>query len=407
MRSRLPKRVILLGWVSFFADISSEMIYPLMPLFLVGILGSPTLALGMIEGIAQAIVSVLSAFSGSITDRTGKRVPLVRWGYGLPILGKSIVALAGSWHLVLVGRSIDRFGKGLRGSPRDALIADAIDADRRGEAFGYHRMMDTAGAFVGVMIAGAALWLLQRQNIESAYRVIFGLAAFLAFCSLIVSLFVQETDSSPKQDMIKVETSKAKEFRSSLQGLGSEYWITLLILSIFAFANSSDAFLLLKASDVGLSGLQVVLIYALYNLSYSLFSPTAGKLSDYSGRWKIICIGWAIYALVYAGVAITNDFYIWGLFALYGVYMALTEGVSKALVIDCVPNEKRGTALGLLYMALGFSALSSNVLTGFLWDNFGQTVPFIVGSLMAVVAIAIVLFSGKLNDLKPPLKNAN
>ena len=396
LKEKLPKRVILLGWVSFFADISSEMLYPLMPLFLVGVLGAPILALGFIEGIAHAIVSVMSAFSGTITDRTGKRVSFIRWGYGLPVLGKTIICLAGSWYFVLLGRSVDRFGKGLRGSPRDALIANAIKPERRGEAFGYHRMMDTAGAFVGVMIAASALWFLEGRNIELVYRIIFGIAALLAFCSLIVSFFVQEIDATPIPQTA-AEMAQSKSFSLTVSGLGREYWITLLILIVFAFANSSDTFLLLRASDVGLSALQVVLIYALYNLSYSLFSYSSGKLSDSYGRWKIIAIGWAIYAFVYSGIALTDNFFIWGLFALYGVYMALTEGVSKALIIDCVPAVKRGTALGILYMALGFSALSSNLLAGYLWDNSGKTAPFWVGSMTALVAILLIIFSGRLS----------
>lgn len=394
LKEKLPKRVILLGWVSFFADISSEMLYPLMPLFLVGVLGAPILALGFIEGIAHAIVSVMSAFSGTITDRTGKRVSFIRWGYGLPVLGKTIICLAGSWYYVLLGRSVDRLGKGLRGSPRDALIANSVDPMRRGEAFGYHRMMDTAGAFVGVIIAAAALWLLEGRNIEIVYRIIFGIAAVLAFCSLIVSFLVKESEVISVQRTAEMLPSKS--FSLTFIGLSREYWITLIILTVFAFANSSDTFLLLRASDVGLSALQVVLIYALYNLSYSLFSYSSGKLSDRYGRWKIITIGWAIYALVYSGIAVTDNFFIWGLFALYGIYMALTEGVSKALIVDCVPSIKQGTALGILYMALGFSALSSNLLAGYLWDNSGKTAPFWVGATMALVAILIIILSGRL-----------
>ena len=368
-----------------------------MPLFLVGVLGSPTLALGLIEGIAQAIVSLMSAFSGALTDRTGKRVGFVRWGYGLPILGKALIALAGSWHVVLVGRSVDRIGKGLRGSPRDALIADAIDADRRGAAFGFHRMMDTAGAFLGVIIAAAALWILEGRNVELVYRIIFGLAAVLAVCSLIVTFFVDEGAPAQKTG---VEVSPAEPeklaWRVSFQGLGREYWVTLAILAIFAFANRSDAFLLLRASNVGLSPLHVVLIYALYNLSYSLFSYPAGKLSDSFGRWKTIAVGWGIYAVVYAGIAVTDNYFIWPLFAVYGTYMALTEGVSKALVVDCVPADRKGTAIGMLYLVLGFSALSSNVLAGFLWDSFGQSAPFWVGSLTAMVAVLVVILSGRI-----------
>jgi len=395
MTNKLPRRVIFLGWISFFADISSEMIYPLLPLFLVGVLHSPVIGLGLIEGAAQAIVSVVSAFSGTISDRSGRRVSYVRWGYGLPILGKTLICLAGSWYVVLLGRSVDRFGKGIRGTPRDALLADAVDANKRGEAFGYHRMMDTAGAFVGVVIAAVILWLFQGQNTEFVYRIVFGLAALLACCSFIISFFIHDGEVS-RHVGDGDNATKAYSIWSAIAGLGREYWTTLLILTVFAFANSSDTFLLLRASDIGLSSFQVVLIYALYNLSYSLFSFSAGKLSDQYGRWKVIVTGWAIYSLVYAGIATTNTFYIWGLFPLYGIYMALTEGVSKALIIDCVPSQTKGTALGILYMALGLSALSSNLLAGYLWDNFGKTTPFWVGSLVAVISILIVFLTGRL-----------
>ncbi len=382
--------------MSFFADISSEMIYPLIPLFLVGVLGAPTLALGLIEGVAQAIVSLMSAISGTISDRSGKRVAFVRWGYGLPILGKALISIAGSWQFVLVGRTIDRFGKGLRGSPRDVLIADAVPPNRRGEAFGFHRMMDTAGALVGVLIAAGCLWLLQLENLETVYRTIFAISAVLAFCSLAVSFFVVDPQSSSAS--LEEEPAQKPTFRVAIQGLGREYWVTLSILSVFAFANSSDAFLLLRAADVGLSALQVVLIYALYNLSYSMCSFSAGKLSDRHGRWKIISLGWLIYAVIYAGMAVTNSYFIWILFGVYGLYMALTEGVSKALIVDCVPAHKKGTAIGILYMALGLSALSSNIIAGYLWDSVGKSAPFWVGSLSAVVAILTVLFSGRLTS---------
>lgn len=203
MRNRgneLPQQVILLGWVSFFADISSEMIYPIIPLFLVGVLGSSSSALGFIEGMAQAIVSVIALLSGIFSDRIQRRVPFVRWGYGLPILGKFIISISTSWHFLLVGRLADRFGKGLRGSPRDALLAESIQYSRRGEAFGFHRMMDTAGALVGVLIAAGCLWQWQNKGAEFVYRLIFIIAAILALCLLIVSFFVSETSAATKRN---------------------------------------------------------------------------------------------------------------------------------------------------------------------------------------------------------------
>lgn len=399
MRSKLPKQVILLGWVSFFADVSSEMIYPLLPLFLNSVLGAPVLALGLIEGLAQAVVSVMSALSGIFSDRIRKRVGFVRWGYGLPILGKALICIAASWNVVLLGRLIDRLGKGLRGSPRDALLADAIEVERRGEAFGYHRMMDTAGATLGVLIAAAALWFLRGESTSYMYRVVFGLSALLAVSSLVVTWFISEAET-PASINVHSEGSAAKLSAETHTHLGRRYWETLVILAVFAFANSSDTFLLLRASHLGLSGLEVVLAYALYNVTYALFSQRSGRLSDTFGRWGIILTGWILYAVVYAGVACVSGGYLWFLFALYGVYMALTEGVSKALIVDCVPASKRGEALGLLYMVLGFSALSSNLLAGYLWDRVGTAAPFWLGSCTALAAVGLALGSGRLRRLR-------
>lgn len=382
---RLPKTIILLAWVSFFADVSTDMIYPLIPIFISQVLGEQILTLGLIEGIAQAVVSILAAFSGILSDKIGKRIHFVRIGYGLPIIGKTIISFATSWQSLLIGRLIDRFGKGLRGSPRDSIIANSIESSRSGEAFGFHRMLDTLGAFVGVIIAVFILWFLKDQNIENVCRKVFTVSAILALFSLAISLFVKEQKISKKKF----------DFKLNLSDLNKKYWVTLGILSTFAFANSSDTFLLLKASDVGLSPLQVVLAYALYNFCYASFSLPAGKLSDKLGKWKMILAGWSIYALVYAGIAFTSSYYLWFLFALYGIYMALTEGVSKALISDTIPNHAKGTAFGILYMSLGFSALSSNIIAGYSWDNFGKSTPFIIGSATSIIAIALLMLNKK------------
>ena len=388
--SHLPKRVILVGWISFFADISSEMIYPLVPLFLVGVLGSTALTLGAIEGLAQAIVSVMSLFSGALSDRVHKRVRFIQWGYGLPILGKGLLAFATTWQLVLTGRAIDRLGKGLRGSPRDALIAESVESNQRGAAFGFHRMMDTVGAFVGVLIAAFALKFLGGDHVSSAYRIVFFVAAVLAVCSFVISLVIDDPSSQAHPSSHPTHSERREPIWAQLSGLGREYWTTLCILALFAFANSSDAFLLLKAADVGLTPVEVVLIYALYNFTYATFSYYAGKLSDRLGRWKIITVGWIIYAFVYLGIAVATSHYLWPLFALYGVYIALTEGVSKALIIDCAPAHKKGTALGLLYLTLGCSAISSNLLAGYLWDSVTKSSPFFVGAGFAALAVITV-----------------
>ena len=263
-------------------------------------------------------------------------------------------------------------------------------------------MMDTSGAFIGVLLAGGALWLLQGNDELISYRLVFGFAALLALCSFIISFFVDEDTNGGSHNANEKRTPSVKGSGLSLfSGLGRDYWITLAILGVFAFANSSDAFLLLRASHVGLSPLQVVMVYALYNLSYALFSYRAGTLSDRYGRWQMIAIGWTLYATVYGGIALTNSHYIWGLFLIYGLYMALTEGVSKALIVDSVPADKRGSALGLLYLVLGCSALTSNILAGYLWENFGMSSPFWVGSFTAFGGVIIIFLSGRLRASSP------
>lgn len=394
MIKKLPSRVVLLGWVSLLADISSEMIYPLIPLFLTVILGAPAIALGLIEGGSQLIVSVMTAYSGIKSDRTGKRVPFVRWGYGLPVLGKALLSIAYSWHFVFLGKTVDRFGKGLRGSPRDALIADAATAEGRGAAFGFHRTMDTAGAVIGVFLA--ALLMSFLVNDASSYRLAFALSSIFALLSLSITFFVKESESI--SDFKK--TTNNSSLINSVSSLGRRYWTTLSVLMLFAFANSSDAFLLLRAADVGLTPVKVILAYALYNFGYSALSYFGGKISDKVGRWKVILVGWILYAVVYAGFAVTTSTEVWALFALYGLYMALTEGVSKALIIDCVSSEHRGTALGVLYSSLGMAAISSNILAGYLWDSVSKAAPFYVGAAFAVIAIFGVIVSGLTKEEK-------
>lgn len=409
----LPRRVILLGWVSFFADVSGEMIYPLLPLFLVGVLGASATSLGWVEGIAMALVAVMGALAGWRSDRVvrglRRRVPWLRWGYGLPVVGKSILAVSIAWPMVLAGRTVDRLGKGLRGSPRDALIADTVPAPDRGRAFGFHRAMDTAGAMLGVLLAALLLWWFTGTptpvdpGVESgpvaagasdagAFRAVFAVAAGLGLVSWIITFFVRE--SAPVDESSSAGTAVERPARSEAAGalprLPASYWKTLALLLIFALANSSDTFLLLRAADTGLSPWAVVLAYALLNLTYTLAAYPAGLLSDRVGRWRLIGAGWAIYAVVYVGFAFTGSAGVWPLMALYGLYMALTDGVGKALIADHAPKERRGTAMGIYYMASGLVTLVASVAAGVLWDLVGPSATFLFGAGTAVVALALL-----------------
>jgi len=375
--------VWLLGGVSFFADVSSEMIYPLLPLFIVAVLGASVTSMGWIEGTAQAVVALLTAYAGTHSDRYRRRLPWVRWGYGLPVAGKSLLAVATTWPMVLLGRTIDRVGKGFRSSPRDALIADATPVEMRGRAFGLHRAMDTAGALVGSLLAALLLWRLTGNRGDARpYRVIFAVSAAMGLAAVALTFFVREV---PRD-------KPAEKPQAATRALPPAYWMVLIMLLVFAIANSSDTFLLLRAADVGLSPWSVVLAYSMYNAVYALGSYPAGAISDRVGRWRVIGIGWAVYAVVYAGFAVADSTSVWPLFAIYGLYMALTDGVGKALIADHAPPEHRGRALGIFYLATGITTIMSSVAAGVLWDRVGPAAPFWLGSGAATLAVAILPF---------------
>jgi MFS family permease len=319
----------------------------------------------------------------------------VRWGYTLPVVGRAIVAAALSWPMVLLGRAVDRVGKGLRSAPRDALIVDATDVATRGRAFGLHRAMDTAGALVGALASAILLWWLSGTPTSTAtatsapsdagpYRIIFAIAATLGTGAVVLTFLVRESPHAAASQPAAAAPADAG------LGLPRGYWLALAMLVAFALANSSDTFLLLRATNVGLSPWAVVLAYALYNVIYTLGSYPAGALSDRYGRWRVIAIGWALYAAVYAGFAVANARAIWALFAVYGLYMALTDGVGKALLADHAPPERRGRALGIFYLAQGITTIASSVVAGLLWDHVDPSAPFWFGAAGAIVALAIL-----------------
>ncbi len=417
----LPRSVWILSFVSFFADVSSEMVYPLLPLYLISVLGSSKTQLGAMEGAAVLIVALMSAVAGIRSDRKGRRggrVKWIRWGYGLPVIGKTVIALASIWPLVLGGRLLDRFGKGLRGAPRDALIADAVAPDQRGRAFGLHRALDTAGAIVGVLLSAFLLWWLTGSPEPTVsgevlgaaaetpawiYRSIFGVGAFLGFASLILTFFVRESESVPSESGTKLNSAIEIEpiaptpnVQKGWLSLPVSYWYVLAILILFSLANSSDTFLLLRARDLGYSPWAVVLVYAIYNVSYSILSYPAGALSDRFGRWRIIVVGWIIYAVVYAGFAIlpaSQAWGVWPLMAIYGVYMALTDGIGKALISDHAPRESRGTAMGLFYGLTGLTTFIASLVAGIVWDRYGAAPALLIGAGFAILALIVLSLS--------------
>lgn len=412
------------------------MIYPLLPLYLVGVLGTSKIQLGAMEGGAVLIVAWMSAYAGFRSDRRGRlggRTIWIRWGYGLPVLGKSLLAMAAVWPVVVGGRFLDRFGKGLRGAPRDALLANAVTKEQRGQAFGLHRAFDTAGALVGVLIAAVLLWWLSGtpsldaslETVDTAmqtpawvYRTIFAVGAILGLASFALTYLVQEPEaeaSSSEQTTIRSVSKRSQRSLTNVAGcdgqsntgiddasetngsrstsswktLPRSFWEILGVLLLFSFANSSDTFLLLRTGELGFSPWLVVVIYATYNFTYSLFAHPAGALSDRIGRERIIMVGWLIYAVVYAGFMLLTKsaaWDIWPLMILYGVYMALTDGTSKALVADNAPTALRGTALGIFYGATGLTTFVSSLITGYVLDRYGSTAGFLVGVVFALLA---------------------
>jgi MFS family permease len=392
----LSRDVIVLGWVSFFNDVSSEMIYPLLPLFMVAVLGASATSLGWVEGIAQAAVAALTAWAGWRSDRIRRRVPYIRLGYGLPVAGKAILVGAVAWPMVLLGRTVDRIGKGIRSSPRDALIADTTTAEDRGRAFGLHRAMDSAGAVVGVLLSAGLLWWLsgspvqgasvaQTEHTAAALRTIFAIAAVLGLAAVGFTFVLREPPQDPPPP------KPAGVATRELAGLSRGYWKVMALLLVFSLANSSDTFLLLRAGQVGLAPWQVVLVYALFSFIYMLVSYPAGILSDRLGRWPVIALGWILYAGVYLGLTQAGSTAIWPLLAVYGVYIALTDGVGKALLADHVPRARRGFAIGLFYMATGATTLVSSVIAGVLWDRCGPASPFWFGGIAALAALVLLL----------------
>ncbi|NMC50418.1 MAG: MFS transporter [Desulfovibrio sp.] len=388
-RPSLPKSVVKLGWISFFTDVASEMIYPVVPLFLTAALGAPVVVLGAMEGVAEAIVSVMKGLSGWHCDRMGRRVPYIRWGYGLGAASKPLMALAFAWPMVFLARAVDRLGKGLRTTARDALIADAVDASQGGRAYGFHRMMDTSGAIVGVLMALGLLALMPGQ-----YRLIFLVATLPGAAAVLLTFKIREasTVKTAAADACPGTIPQAAPGSRPWSGLPAAYWKTLGLLMVFAFANSSDTLLILRAKNLGLSDVQSILGYTLFNVVYAASAYPLGILSDRFGRWRMVITGWTLYAAVYFGFALADMSAVWWLFPLYGLFMGLTEGAGRALVRDKIPEEKKGTALGIFHMSIGFTMLAGSVTAGLLWDVVGPKDPFVLGGSVALAAAVLALF---------------
>jgi MFS family permease len=343
----LPRNVWAVSATSFFMDVSSEMVLNILPLFLANVLGVRTSVIGLIEGVAEATSSILKLFSGWLSDRMHQRKWLAVIGYGLSTLSKPFFLFASTWEAVAAVRWVDRVGKGIRTAPRDALIADSIDPKQRGLAFGFHRAADTAGALVGLLIAIFVVWLAQAGSAD----------------------------------------------------LTEHTFRVMVIVGIFTLGNSSDAFLVLRAQDLGMNVIGILAMVATFNLIYALISTPAGSLSDRIGRRKLIVGGWLVYALIYLGFGLAQSgWQVWVLYALYGGYYGMAYGTANALVADLVPAELRGTAYGSYNAIIGLLAFPASVIAGVLWQGvgawggFGPSAPFIFGGTLALIAAVLMAF---------------
>jgi len=357
------------------------MLYPLVPIFLTVTLGAPVAFLGLIEGIAEGTASLMKVGSGWYSDRLSLRRPLVAAGYGLSAVGKLLLATAFHWPQVLVARTTDRFGKGVRTSPRDALIADSSLPEAYGRAFGFHRAADTAGAVLGPLIGLAILQIVGEQHL----RPILLIAVIPGVASLALIPLVRERRREPR-------AAGAPGVKIDLSGAGVVFWKYLSISLLFALGNSSDTFLILRANDLGLGLTIVILMYVVYNASYSLLSLPAGIVADKLGKRLLVTGGFFVYGLVYMGFALTGEgTHLWPLFAIYGIYMALTDGMARAMVAELAPSERRGTFLGLYHTGIGLMAVAASVLAGVLWSAVGPPAPFWLGASTGFAAATLML----------------
>src|SRR5215471_3385554 len=377
-RLALPRSAILIGLVSLFADISTEVMYPLLPAFITQELGAPVAALGIIEGVAQGASSVLTGISGWISDRIGRRKPVAFVGYALTAISKPLIGAAGSWHIVLGARFADRVGKGIRVAPRDALLSESTPAEQRGRAFGFERAMDNAGAVLGPLLA---LALVNWAGL--GIRAIFYLAVIPASIAAFLILALRESPSP---------TSGGNSLRLSFSETTGLYRRLLVITGVFGLANSANAFLILRAGQLGLATGWTVLAYALYNAVASIASMPAGSASDKFGRRNLLIVGYTIYSLAYLGFAAAGSAWlVWPLFVVYGLFPALTDGVAKALAVDTAGTAGRATAIGMYSTVVGVTQIAASYIGGVLWDAIGAPATFYFGAALAAIAVVLLL----------------
>ena len=382
--------IIFLGLVSFFADISSEMVYPIIPLYLTAAFGATPLLVGFIEGIAESLASLLKVYSGYLTDKYQKKKPVAFIGYATGLIYKIALLVSTSWTGILISRIIDRIGKGIRTSPRDVMVSESAKETDRGQAFGIHKALDMLGSAIGIILS--YFILLRFKDNTSSYKLIFIISIIPAVIALLMFLFIKEKNTAYPQ---KERTGFLNQFKN----LDQKLKMYLLISMIFTLGNSSNSFLLLRANTAGFDATSVILLYFIYNVTASLLAIPFGRMSDRFGRKNILITGYIIFAVVYFGFGIADTkigFML--LFMLYGIYTATTAGVERALITDIAPANLKGTMLGLQQTIVGISLFFASIIFGFLWNNFGSFIPFAFGATLSLISAILLMITFRKRD---------
>jgi MFS family permease len=386
----LPRNVFALGMVSLFMDVSSEMIYPLIPLFLNNVLFASKTSIGLIEGIAESTASILKVFSGWLSDRLGKRKSIIFWGYGISVFSRPILATATSWFGVLAYRFTDRVGKGVRTAPRDAIIADSTEPRSLGKAFGFHRSMDTVGAVIG-----PALAFLILAFTGGNFQAVFWISMIPGFFALAcIAIMVRDVKKAPHSD------GQSVRLPISFGNLERDFKAFLAVVTIFTLGKTSEAFLVLRAQDLGIGVTTIPVLYLLFNVVSALLATPAGIMADRIGKKRMILASYVIFAAVFLGFAFaTSQIHGWFLFLAFGVFIAMNEGVQRAYVATVIKPEAMATGYGIYHTIIGLAALPSAIIGGALWQHFGAQALFLYGAAMAL--IASLLFIELLRHRKP------
>jgi MFS family permease len=374
-----PKNVFVLGLVSLFMDISSEMIYPLIPIFLSDVLHASKISIGIIEGIAESTASILKVFSGWLSDKLGKRKAIIFWGYGISVFSRPILASASSWFHVLAYRFTDRIGKGVRTAPRDAIIADSTERNMLGKAFGFHRAMDTVGAVIGPASAFAILGL-----VSGNLRWVFWASIIPGILALVtIAIFVKDTKRYCSGQKPKI----------SFINLGDDFKKFLFVATIFTLGKTSDAFLVLRAQELGIATAAIPLLYLMFNVVSAALSTPAGIMADRIGKRKTILASYFLFSLIFVGFAFaSNQIHIWTLFGIYGLFVAINEGVQRAYVATVIRPEIKATGYGVYHTIVGISALPASVIGGALWQHIGSYALFYYGAAMSLISCVLFVY---------------